>query len=359
MHFASDNAGPVHPRVMAALAAANDGYALAYGAEPAMADLTARIREIFEAPEATVHLVAIGTAANALLLATLAQPWQTVFCSDVAHIHEDECGAPEFFTGGSKLTLVPSTDGKMTPEALRATIGAEESRGVHGPQRGPVSITNVTERGTLYALDEIAALCAVARDFGLPVHLDGARFANALVALNCSPADLTWRAGVDALSFGGTKNGLMAVEAAILFDPSKAQEFEYRRKRGAQLFSKHRYLSAQMGAYLQDALWLALARDANAAASRLRDGLAAIPGVTLLADYRANMTFAAWPRAAHRQLLEAGASYYLWDGTLEDGPEDAPLTARLVCDWSADPADTDRFLGLLRDAMALGNVTKL
>jgi threonine aldolase len=357
MHFASDNAGPVHPAVMDALAMANDGYAPAYGAEAAMADLTARIRDLFEAPDAAVFLVPTGTAANALLLATLAEPWQTVFCTRVAHIHEDECGAPEFFAGGSKLTLVPAPDGRMTADTLRAAISGEETRGIHGQQRGPVSITNVTERGTLYALDDIAALAEVARAFGLPVHLDGARFANALVALGCSPADLTWRAGVDALSFGGTKNGLMGVEAAILFDPAKAREFEYRRKRGAHLFSKHRYLSAQMAAYLEGGLWLDLARRANAAAQRLRDGLAAIPGVTLGADYRANMTFAAWPRAAHRKLLAAGASYYLWDGTLEDGPEDAPITARLVCDWSADPAGTDRFLGLLRDGMALGNVT--
>ncbi len=357
MHFASDNAGPVHPRVMAALAAANDGHALAYGAEAAMDAVTARIREAFEAPRAAVFLVATGTAANALLLATLGQPWQTVFCADVAHIHEDECGAPEFFSGGSKLTLVPTADGRMTPAALRAAIAGEETRGVHGQQRGPVSITNVTERGTLYAVDEIAALAGVARDFGLPVHMDGARFANAVAALGCSPADLTWRAGVDALSFGGTKNGLMGVEAAILFDPEKAEELDYRRKRGAHLFSKHRYLSAQLAAALDGGLWLDLARAANAAAARLRHGLAAIPGVTLKADYRANMVFAAWPRAAHRRLIAAGAVYYLWDGTLDGRPEEAPITARLVCDWSADPDATDRFLALLRDALALGNVT--
>lgn len=357
MNFASDNAGPVHPRVMAALTAANTGHVAAYGAEAAMAEVTARIRDLFEAPAATVYLVATGTAANALLLATLARPWQTVFCAEVAHIHEDECGAPEFYTAGSKLTLVPAPDGRMTPDALRAAIAAEETRGVHGVQRGPVSITNVTERGTLYAPDDIAALCSVARAHGLPVHMDGARFANAVAALGCSPADLTWRAGVDALSFGGTKNGLMGVEAAILFDPAHAWEFELRRKRGAHLVSKHRYLSAQMAAALQDDLWLEIARAANAAADRLHDGLATIPGVTLRGECRANMTFAAWPRHAHRRLLDAGARYYLWDGTLDGGPEDATLTARLVCDWSADPAETDRFLGLLRDAMALGKVT--
>lgn len=357
MHFASDNAGPVHPSVIAALGAANAGYAMPYGAEAAMAAVTARIREIFEAPEAVVYLVATGTAANSILLATMAQPWQTIFCSSVAHIHEDECGAPEFFTGGAKLTLIDAPDGRMAPADLRAAIEAEESRGVHGPQRGPVSITNTTERGTLYTLEEIVALCAVARDFGLPVHLDGARFANAIAALGCTPAEMTWKAGVDAVSFGGTKNGLLGVEAAILFDPAKAWEFELRRKRGGHLFSKNRFLSAQMAAYLADDLWLDLARASNDAAAYLAAGLVDSPDARILnADApRANMLFAKWPRAAHRRLHAAGAQYYLWEGTLDGGPDDEMLTARLVCDWSADPGETDRFLGLLRDSVALGN----
>lgn len=346
MNFASDNTGPVHPRVMEAIARANQGYVMPYGADPLMDEARARLREVFEAPDAAVYLVATGTAANSLLLATLAQPWQTVFCSRVAHVHEDECGAPEFFSGGSKLTLVETVDGKMTPEGLRGAILGEETRGVHGQQRGPVTITQATERGTVHSLDELRALTSVAKEFGLPVHMDGARFANALVSLGCTAAEMTWKAGVDAVSFGGTKNGLMGVEAVVIFDPAKAWEFELRRKRGAHLFSKHRFLSAQMAAYLADDLWLDMARAANAAMARLARGLAQMPDVRLCHLPQANMAFADWPRAGHRRLHEGGARYYVWSGGLE-GPDDEMVTARLVTDWSASGESVDRFLSLL------------
>ncbi|MFP5507646.1 MAG: threonine aldolase family protein [Alphaproteobacteria bacterium] len=345
MFFASDNAGPAHPQVMQAMVDANTGYAMPYGNDPIMAEVRARMRAIFEAPEAAVYLVATGTAANSLALATLGQPWQTVFCSPVAHIHEDECNAPEFYSGGAKLTLVGDSD-KMTAETLRAAIKAEETRGVHGPQRGPVSITNVTERGRVYGCDEIRALCDVAREFGLPVHLDGARFANALVALGCTAAEMTWKAGVDAVSFGGTKNGLPGVEAVIFFDPAKAWEFELRRKRGAHLFSKHRYLSAQMLAFLSDDLWLSSARRANANAARLIEGLKAIPAAGFLHEPQANMVFATLPRATHKRLHEAGAVYYIWSGELEGDDPSEPLAARLVCDWSISHDQIDEFLSI-------------
>jgi len=348
MRFASDNAGPVHPKVMAALAAANDGYALPYGDDTIMDEVSARIRTLFEAPEAVVYLVATGTAANALALATLAHPWQTIFCTAPAHINVDECNAPEFFTGGAKLTLVEAADAKMRPEMLRGVIEIEEKRGVHGPQRGPVSLTNVTELGTVYSTEEIAALTGVAKDYGLPTYLDGARLANALAATGASPAEMTWQAGVDAVSFGGTKNGLMGVEAVVLFDPAHAWEFELRRKRAAHLFSKHRYLSAQMLAYLEDDLWLEMARAANAANARLADGLRATGTVDYAHAPDANMSFAAWPRAAHRRLHDAGASYYVWEGALEGDDPDEMLTARLVCDWSASNAATDQFVELVQ-----------
>ncbi|MEO0830124.1 MAG: beta-eliminating lyase-related protein, partial [Pseudomonadota bacterium] len=206
MQFASDNAGPVHPAIFAALSEANAGYATAYGNDTIMDDVTRALRDIFEAPEAAVYLVTTGTAANSISLACLAQPWQTIFCSQIAHIHEDECGCPELFTGGAKLTPVTVEDGKIQAAALKAAIEGEETRGVHGVQRGPVSITQATERGTVYTLEEIEALTGVARSYGLPVQLDGARFANALVTLGCTPAEMTWRAGVDAVSFGATKN---------------------------------------------------------------------------------------------------------------------------------------------------------
>mgnify|MGYP001818076609 FL=1 len=346
MFFASDNAGRVHPQVMDALATANEGFAKPYGADPIMQDVRTRLREIFEAPEAAIYLVATGTAANSIALATIGQPWQTVFCSPVAHIQEDECNAPEFYSGGAKLTLVGDRD-KMSAQALNAAIGREETRGVHGAQRGPVSITQVTERGSVYTLDEIRALCDVAKSFDLPVHLDGARFANAQVALGCSAADMTWKAGVDVVSFGGTKNGLMGVEAVILFDPSKAWEFELRRKRGAHLFSKHRYLSAQMAAYLRDDLWLDSARAANANCARLANGLANA-GAQLLYEQQANMIFADFPRAAHQRLHDAGAIYYVWEGQLDGNDPEELLTARLVCDWSITHDQIDRFVDILK-----------
>ncbi|MCL4107711.1 UNVERIFIED_CONTAM: hypothetical protein GTU68_022172 [Idotea baltica] len=347
MNFASDNTGPMPDQVLQALVKANAGYAMPYGSDDLMNIVRDQVRDIFEAPEAAVYLVATGTTANSLLLATLCEPWETIFCAKAAHIHEDECNGPEFFTGGAKLTPVDGPDGKIGPEALQAAIEGEETRGVHGPQRGPVSLTQATEKGTVYSVSEIQALTAMAQKFGLKTHLDGARFANALVTLGCSPAEMTWKAGIDAVSFGGTKNGLMGVEAAILFDPDKAWEFELRRKRAGHLFSKHRYLSAQMNAYLTDNLWLELAASANARCAELARGLKQIPHTTLHFEPRANMIFAEWSRAAHRRLHEAGAQYYMLAGGL-DGPEDEMLPARLVTDWSASGESVDAFLSLIR-----------
>jgi threonine aldolase len=345
MFFASDNAGPVLPEIMQRLNDANTGYAMPYGNDDIMDEVRAAIRTAFEAPEAAVYLVATGTAANSLALACYTQPWQTIFCTPVAHIHEDECNAPEFYAGGAKLTLVPGSD-KMTPDALRRSIEGEEVRGVHGPQRGPVSITQVTERGGVYTLDELRALTAVAKEFDLPAHLDGARFTNAMVSLGCTPADMTWKSGVDVVSFGGTKNGCMGVEAVVFFDPKKAWEFELRRKRGAHLFSKHRYLSAQMAGYMANDAWINAAAKANANCARLAEGLKA-KGATFLHPVEANMIFAAFPRSAHQRLHDAGAMYYIWEGSLEGDDPDEMLAARLVCDWAGTDENTDKFLSYL------------
>lgn len=235
----------------------------------------------------------------------------------------------------------------MSAEALQGSILAEGGRGVHGPQRGPVSITQVTERGSVYSLSELTDLCDVAKEYELQVHMDGARFANALVALNCSPAEMTWKAGVDVVSFGGTKNGLMGVEAVIIFDESKAWEFELRRKRGAHLFSKHRYLSAQMAAYLQNDLWLRSARQANANCKRLAQGLRAA-GAEFLHKPQANMVFASFPRSMHQKLRDAGAVYHLWGAEMEGEDDTEMLACRLVCDWSVDAAQIDQFISLLK-----------
>ena len=346
MFFASDNAGPAHPKVLDAMVAANDGYAMGYGADAIMDRVRDKVREVFEAPEAAVYLVATGTAANSILLATMAQPWQTIFCSPMAHIHEDECNAPEFYSG-AKLTLVPAVNAKMTPDALRQSIEGEETRGVHGPQRGPISITQVTEKGTVHTLDEIKALTNIAKDYGLQSHLDGARFTNAMVSLGCTAAEMTWKAGIDAVSFGGTKNGLLGVEACVIFDPKTAWEFELRRKRGGHLFSKHRYLSAQMDAYLTEDLWTQMAANANARCAQLADGLRQMDHVTLQYEPDANMIFFQMPRAQHARVLSSGATYYVMDGDHTAGDPDELLTGRLVTDWSMNEAVIDDFLALM------------
>lgn len=346
MIFASDNTGPVPQQVLDAIAAANVGYKSGYGVDDINADVIEMIRSVFEAPHAAVYLVPTGTAANSLALATLTKPWETIFCTPMAHINVDECNAPEFYTGGTKLTLVGDTD-KMTPDALKSAIEAEEDRGVHGAKRGPVSLTQITEDGRVYSLNELRALTAIAKSYGLPVHLDGARFANAIVALGCSPAYMTWKSGVDAVSFGGTKNGLMGVEAVVLFDREKALEFEYRRKRGGHLFSKHRYLSAQMKAYLTDDLWLDMAHRANANAARLAAGLNENSKVKFHYQPDGNLMFVFMPRGLHKKAFAAGAYYYTW-GDVENGPDDEMVKARFVCDWSMEHEMIDQFLDVIK-----------
>jgi len=349
MFFASDNSSGVPAQVLESLGRANEGFALGYGADAIMGRVRARIREVFEAPDAAVHLVATGTAANALSLATFCPPWGAVYCHRVAHIEEDECGAPEFYTGGSKLVLLDGAHGKIDPKAFELKMKNAAPVGVHNVQKGMLSITNLAETGSRYSVAEIRTLAAIARANGLPVHLDGARFTNALVAEGCTPAEMTWKAGVDIMSFGGTKNGLMGVEAVVIFDPAKAWEFELRRKRGGHLFSKHRFLSAQMEAWLEGDLWLSLARHANAMAERLETGLRALPDTTLLHPRGGNMLFATFPRAAHQRARKAGAAYYFWPGDHSLEGDDAELLgARLVTSWSTTPEQVDQFLSLVQ-----------
>ncbi len=353
MNFASDNASGAAPEIMAAVVAANDGFAPSYGAEAAMERVTARVREIFEAPRAAVHLVATGTAANALALACLCPPWATVYCHETAHVNEDECGAPEFYSGGAKLTGIAGDHGRIDPAALAEVLAAAQHTGVHNVQRGALSLTNATEAGTAYDPDAVRALADVAKGYGLPVHMDGARIANALAYLGCTPAALTWQAGVDVLSLGGTKNGCLGVEAVVLFEPERAWELQLRRKRGGHLFSKHRFLSAQMEAYLDGDRWLALARHANARAAELARGLAGLPGAALVHPLESNVVFAALPRAAHRAAQVAGVRYYLWPATQSlDGPGEVPLSARFVCSWSTTADEVAAAVGAFAAAGA-------
>ncbi|MEO1551461.1 MAG: beta-eliminating lyase-related protein [Pseudomonadota bacterium] len=350
MWFTSDNAGPAHPSVIDALARANEGYTGSYGADPIMDAVRTRIRDMFEAPEAAVYLVATGTSANALALACLCPPWATVYASRNAHVEEDECAAPEFFTGGAKITLLDGAHAKIDVKAFEDALAFTARAGVHNVQKGALSLTNSTEAGAIYTLGEIKALTDIARSHGIPTHLDGARFSNALVALDCTPAEMTWKAGVDIVCFGGTKNGLMGVEAVVIFDPEKAWEFELRRKRAGHLFSKHRYLSAQMQAYLKGDLWKDMARQANAMAARLSAGLVA-RGADLLHPTQANAVFASFPRRQHQAAQAAGAQYYFWPFNQSlDGPSDERLSARLVCNWCTTEAEVDAFLSALEGA---------
>jgi threonine aldolase len=353
MWFTSDNAGPAHPALIDAIAGANEGYRKSYGADDQSIRVRDRIRELFEAPRAEVYLVSTGTASNVIALGAICPPWGALFCHTHAHIEEDECGAPEFYTGGAKLTLVPGDHGRMDPDALRQIISHTGRGGVHNVQRGAVSITQATELGAVYSAAQISALTGVARDYGLPVHMDGTRFANALARLGGTPAELSWKAGVDILSLGATKNGALAAEAIILFEPErfegKAWELELRRKRGGHLFSKMRYVAAQMEAWLEDGRWLDLAGRANAAADALAEGLRAVDGVEFLHPPEANALFVSFPREMHRRADAAGAHYYMWpfDQSLE-GPGDAMISARLVCNWATEADDINGFVAALK-----------
>ena len=353
MNFASDNVSAAAPEILEAVARENAGPATPYGGDEATARVAARLSEIFER-EATVHLVSTGTAANAITLGCLCPPWAQVYSHAQAHIEADECGAPEFFTGGAKLTLMPGAHAKIDAEALEAKLAAPV-RGVHQVQRGALSLTQATELGAVYRPEEIARLSAAARACGLPVHMDGTRFANALARLGCAPAEISWKAGVDALCLGATKNGAFAAEAMILFGETRARDWELqlRRKRGGHLFSKMRFLAAQMEAWLADDLWLRLAARANAMADRLAAALAPLPGVRLRHPVEANLLFPEMPVRAHRALQAAGARYYPWPGSESfEGPEEALAGCRLVCSWATTEAEVDAFAGVARDALA-------
>lgn len=330
MFFTSDNVTGAAPEIMAALAAANEGPQPSYGADPITARVEERLSALFER-EVAVFLVATGTAANSLGLAALTPPWGAVYCHREAHIERDEAGAPEFFTGGAKLVLLPGAHGKITPAALTAGLEEAWTGSVHAVQPAVLSLTQATESGTVYTAEEVAALTAIARGHNMRTQMDGARFANAVAHLGCAPADVTWRAGVDVLSFGATKNGALAAEAVVFFDTDLAKDFGWRRKRGGHLFSKMRFLSAQMDAYLADGLWLRLAAHANAMAQRLAQGLARVPGAALRDPVQANEVFVTLPEPVIEGLEAAGFRFYRWDGA----------TVRLVTAWNTKAEDVE------------------
>lgn len=345
MNFASDNTSGAHPKVLEALVAASDGHAPSYGEDALTGAAKDRVREVLEAPAAEVHFLASGTAANALALASLIPSWGKVFCHEGAHVLTSECGSIPFWSGGGTLVPVAGASGKIAPAALARVLDDNSREDAHGGERAALTLTNATEAGGVYSPPEVAALAAQAGAASLAVHMDGARFANAVAALGCAPADLTHRAGVHALSFGGTKNGGMMVEAVVLFDPDRARGLEMRRMRAGHLLSKHRFLAAQMLALLEGGLWLDLARHANAMAARLAARLAEVPGVVLDEPREANQVFATLPDAAHARARAAGARYHPWPRARQDS---GGVPVRLVCGWSTTEAEVDALAAALR-----------
>ena len=348
MKFASDNGAGVAPQILDAIVASSRVNAPAYGADEYTARAQALLSEVFEAKVAA-FLVATGTAANALALSALINPWDAVFCHDEAHIHDDECGAPEFFAGGAKLVGIAGEGGKITPEGLRETLERFPRGLVKSAQPGALSLSQATEAGTVYSLGEVSELSAIAHRNGIGVHMDGARFANALISTKATPADMTWRAGVDILTLGATKNGALACEAVLFFDPARAANFAFQRKRGGQTVSKGRFLGAQMEAYLTDGLWLRLAERANAASRRLARGLAGTPGVRLAWPTEANEVFVVAPKAMVERWRAAGAVFHEWS-TRSLAPERAPRNGerlvRLVASFETESSEIDRLLSI-------------
>lgn len=323
MRFVSDNNASVCPEVLAAISEANRGLAVAYGNDP----WTGRLDEVlgaFFGAEVRGFVVATGTAANALALSVLSPPYGSIYCHPDAHIVTDECGAPGLFTGGAQLELLGGADGKLSAATLTAALDAHPIS-VHSVQPAVVSISQATELGTAYRPDELATLCDVAHRRGLHVHMDGARFANALVYLGCHPGDVTWRAGVDVLSFGATKNGALGAEAVVFFEPELVRDFELRRKRAGQLLSKSRYISAQLLAYIESGVWRRNAGRANALARRIAEAA----GRRLLHPVEANEVFLELGIDEKTSLRAAGFEFYDW-GSPASG------TVRLVASWDQD-----------------------
>lgn len=335
--FASDNISGACPEVMNAVIAANNGNANSYGHDVHSYALDTIFSEIFET-EVKVFPVVSGTASNALALAALTPCYGKVFCHEMSHINTDECAAPEFFSGGAKLIPIASNSGKITPEILAPVIRGRDN--IHSAQPACLSFAQSTEVGTVYQIDEIAAISSLAHEHSMAVHMDGARFANGLVALDVSPAQMTWRAGVDVLSFGGTKNGCLAAEAVIFFKPEIVNTFPYLHKRAGHLLSKMRFVSAQLEAYVTNDVWLKNARHANAMAAKLSQGLAAIDGIELAYPTQSNEIFAELGDHLINCLLTEGYDLAL-------GELDGTAPPRFVTAWDSATNDIDQLLSVI------------
>jgi threonine aldolase len=337
--FASDNYAPICSEAWAAMEAANTGHVAAYGNDRWTEEAADLIRNVFEI-QCEVFFVFNGTAANSLALASLCQSYHSILCHEFAHVETDECGAPEFYSNGTKVLTVSGDNGKVTPDAVERMVRRRSD--IHYPKPRAVSLTQATEVGTVYSADEIKAVCATAKSLGLRIHMDGARFANAVASLGVKPKELTWQAGVDVLCFGGTKNGTGVGDAVVFFDAELADEFDYRCKQAGQLASKMRYLSAPWVGLLKDGAWLRHAAQANAMASRLETQLRELTQVKILFPRQANAVFAELPLAAVEALWKRGWLFYTFIG--KGG-------CRLMCAWDTSEADVDSFVADLKSAL--------
>jgi threonine aldolase len=337
--FASDNYAGITPEAWDAMAQANHGHAPAYGEDAWTARAADMIRELFET-DCEVFFAFNGTAANSLALAALCQSYHSILCHEISHIETDECGAPEFFSNGTKLLLLSGPDGKLGPEVVEHAVKRRSD--VHYPKPRVLSVTQATEIGTVYSVEELDRLGESARRLGLTFHMDGARFGNAVVHLGVAPKEITWRRGVDVLCFGGTKMGMAVGEAIVFFRKELAREFEYRCKQAGQLSSKMRFLAAPWTGMLRDDAWLRHARHANACANRLSNGLSGLSQVKLMAPTQANGVFVTLPENVINALKEKGWRFYTFIGT---------GGARFMCAWDTTESDVQELLADIRTAL--------
>lgn len=348
MNFASDNWAGAHPLIARQLYQEADGFAAAYGASELDQTVENTFNQLFER-EVAVFFVATGTAANSLALASVNRPGGVSFCHREAHMIEDECGAPEFFTHGARLAPVDGEHGKINLENLKSEIARFPPDFIHAGQPMAISITQATEIGTVYRVEEIAAIAAVAKGNGLPLHMDGARFANALVALDLTPAEMTWKAGVDIISFGATKNGCWCAEALVFTNPDMAKDLPFIRKRAAQLFSKTRFIACQFDAYLKDNLWLDLASHANAMANRLSQGIIQSKHARLAWPVDTNEVFCILNQALAEKLRQQEATFHPWNPPRSKqnliGNDERLI--RLVTSFASSTNQVDQFIDLL------------
>jgi threonine aldolase len=342
-HFASDNYAGICPEALEAMLEANHGHEVSYGDDAWTARAADLLREVFET-NCEVFFVFNGTSANSLSLASLCQSYHSILCHEMAHVEASECGAPEFFANGTKVLLLPGGGGKIDPGSIHAAVAKRTD--IHYPKPRALSLTQATEVGTVYSLGELQRLAEVARSYNLRMQMDGARFANAVVSLGCTPAEVTWKSGVDVLCFGGTKNGLAVGEAVVFFNLDLAKEFDYRCKQGGQLASKMRFLSAPWVGMLKNGAWLKHARHSNEMAKRLEAGMQGLPGVKVSYPVETNAVFAKLPEKVVQGLHSRGWHFYTNVGGWDE--------SRLMCSWDTTPEDVDGFIKDLAEVARQG-----